>query len=303
MVSENIKAQEIKRLTAPLTFKEDKAYDCEGNVIGCFETLSEVKFIVEPRPGILSDDEILQYAPQSKAASKIRLKMGSGNFNDILTVNEAMPALLGLYYVILISIAIPVNYGGNKLYMFILLVLVVLPLVYLYRAFNINSYIKREKPKKEKAPEVEVSKKETVVSEPTIQPKVVESHKNYAWEAEELKAIYDSKETIVKDLIAKRFEPPQITYDRFMSSIDSCHKLFYSQADAVVNITKLATDDTPRVRNELDNKMDAMIKIINQVEDLTNELVININSDEKSKEEVNILIDDMDNLIESVKEY
>lgn len=303
MVSENIKAQEIKRLTTPLTFKEDKAYDCEGNIISCFETLSEVKFIVEPRPGILSDDEILQYAPQSKAASKIRLKMGSGNFNDILTVNEFMPSLFGLYYVILISIAIPINYGGNKIFMFIILLLVVLPLIYLYRAFNINAYIKREKPKKESAPKVEVPKKESVATEPIPQQKVVESLKNYAWEAEELKSIYDSKEAIVKDLIAKRFEPPQITYDRFMSSIDSCHKLFYSQADSIINITRLATDDTPRVRNELDSKRDAMIKIINQVEDLTNELVININSDEKSKDEVNILIDDMDNLIESVKEY
>ena len=210
---------------------------------------------------------------------------------------------MGLYYVVLISIAIPVGYGGNKVLMFVLLLMVVLPLLYLYRAFNIKAYLKKEKPKKEKAPEVEVPKNNTAASEPIVQPKVVESLKNYAWEAEELTAIYDSKETIVKDLIAKRFEPPQITYDRFMSSIDSCHKLFYKQADAVVNITKLATDDTPRVRKELDNKMEAMIKIINQVEDLTNELVININSDEKSEGDVKILIDDMDNLIESVKEY
>ena len=38
-------------------------------------------------------------------------------------------------------------------------------------------------------------------------------------------------------------------------------------------------------------------------EDLTNELVINISSDEKSGDDVKTLIDDMENLIDSVKEY
>ena len=46
-----------------------------------------------------------------------------------------------------------------------------------------------------------------------------------------------------------------------------------------------------------------MKAIINQIEDLTNELVINISSDEESTEEVKNLIDEMENLIDSVKEY
>lgn len=38
---------------------------------------------VEPRPGILSDDEILKYAPKSKAAKKIRKKRKKGLFNRL----------------------------------------------------------------------------------------------------------------------------------------------------------------------------------------------------------------------------
>lgn len=46
-----------------------------------------------------------------------------------------------------------------------------------------------------------------------------------------------------------------------------------------------------------------MKRIINQIEDLTNELVINISSDENSKDDVDDLLDDMEILIDSVKEY
>ena len=304
MVNENIKAQEIRRLTTPLTFKNSKAYDCEGNVINCVETVSETKYIIEPRPGILSDDEILQYAPQSKAASEIRLNMGSGNFHDILLVHNSLPWLLGLYYVVLICIAIPVNHSGNQVNMFIVLLLVVLPLLYLYRVFNVRSYIGKGKHEKVKTPKKEPSSaKPAEKAEPAYEEKPVEALQKYSVEARNLKAIYDAKEDVVKDLIEKRFEPPQITYDRFMSSIASCHKLFYKQYDTVENITKLAADDSPRVRGELESKMEAMKKIIDQIEDLTNELVINISSDNQSNKDVQILIEDMDNLIESVKEY
>jgi hypothetical protein len=43
MTSKITKAQEIKRLTTPLTFKQSRAHDCEGNLISCVETLSDVK--------------------------------------------------------------------------------------------------------------------------------------------------------------------------------------------------------------------------------------------------------------------
>ena len=45
------------------------------------------RHVLEPKPGILSDDEILIYAPESKEASKIRLKRGIGTQSDKTAVN------------------------------------------------------------------------------------------------------------------------------------------------------------------------------------------------------------------------
>ena len=97
--------------------------------------------------------------------------------------------------------------------------------------------------------------------------------------------------------------PPQLTYDKFISIIDSSHKLFYKQVDSATNIINLAAEDTPRVRNEIQAKIDAMHTIIDQIEKLTNELVINISNESDSDEDVKNLLDDMENLIGSVKEY
>ena len=115
--------------------------------------------------------------------------------------------------------------------------------------------------------------------------------------------LFDVKEEVVKDLIKKCFTPPQLTYDRFMSVIESSHKLFYAQSDSALNIINLAAEDTPRIEGELESKINNMKTIINQIEDLTNELVINLNSNDEKTEEVKNLLDEMENLISSVKEY
>ena len=125
-----------------MTIKDFKAYDSEGNLLKCSETLSDVRFIVEPQQNILNDNEILQYAPQSKSASKIRLKRGFGNIQDILLVHESLPWILGLFYVVLICIAIPVTFSKNIVGMYIILVLVIFPLLYLYYIFNHKRYEK-----------------------------------------------------------------------------------------------------------------------------------------------------------------
>ena len=299
MSNETPKSNEIKRLTTPLTIKDFKAYDSEGNLLKCSETLSDVRFIVEPKQNILNDNEILQYAPQSKSASQIRLKRGFGNIQDILLVHESLPWILGLFYVVLICIAVPVTFSKNIVGMYLILVLVILPLLYLYYIFNLKGHEKDTVKK-----QVKKSKVETPVSTTADEKSSgLDSFKRYEKEISNLKVLFNVKEKVVRELIEKRFEPPQITYDKFMSSIDNCHKLFYAQSDAASNIIDLAVEDTPRVQDEIEGKIDAMKKIIDQIEDLTNELVINISSSGESTDEVKNLLDDMENLIESVKDY
>lgn len=300
MSIETPKSSEIKRLTTPLTIKDFKAYDSSGNMLKCCETLSDVRFTIEPKEGILSDDEILQYSPLSKSASKIRLKKGFGDFQDVLLVHESLPWALAFYYVLLICIAVPISYSKIVIGMYMTLILFILPLVYLYFVFNLKRYSKVQNKKREKTSE---KIEEVHVETEDHKDDGVESLKHYEKEINNLKVVFDVKEEVVRDLIEKRFEPPQITYDKFMAAIDSCRKLFDSQSDSALSIIRLAADDTPRVQNEIKGKIDAMKTIINQIEDLTNELVINISSSENSDAEVKNLLDDMENLIGSVKDY
>lgn len=300
MPIENSKASEIKRLATPLTFKNSKAYDSEGNVIKCIETINDVRYIIEPREGILTEDEILQYAPKSKAASKIRLKRGLGNNNDVLLVHESLPWILGIFYMILICIAVPVFFSGNRLVMLLLLVLFIVPLIYLYRIFNLNAY--QNTGKRRFIPKSK--REETVVQEePVVEDIGVESLKRYEKKVNNLKVVFEVKEEVVRDLIEKRFAPPQLTYDKFINIVDSAHKLFYRQADAASSIINLAAEDTPRVQDEIESKIGSMNTIIDQIERLTNELVINISNETGASEDVANLLDDMENLIDSVKDY
>lgn len=301
MTIDNSKTIEIKRLNTPLTIKDSKAYDHEGKLLNCIETISDVRFVVEPKENVLTDDEVLQYAPDSKAASKIRLKRGFGDTKDVLLIHESLPWVLGFFYVVMLSIAVPVFYKGNKLFMLIILILMIIPLIYSYFVFNLNRYAKIEnksqstKKQADGEPKVEVKE--------TVEDTGLGSLKKYEKEVNNLNVLFDVKEKAVRDLIKKRFEPPQITYDKFISMVDSSHKLFYAQSEGAMNIIHFAAEDTPRIESEIQNKIDVMKRIIDLIEDLTNELVININDDDKLKDDVDNLLDDMENLIGSVKEY
>lgn len=129
------------------------------------------------------------------------------------------------------------------------------------------------------------------------------SLKRYEDEVKSLKAEYDAKEKVVINLIEKSFAPPQITYDKFMDSVNNCSKVFNNQSDSALSIIRLTTRETPRIDTELENKITNMKTIISHVDDLTNELIINLSSDNKSNADVENLFDDMKDLIDSVKKY
>jgi len=168
------KSNEIKRLTTPLKIKEFKAYDNEGELLKCSETLSDVRFMIEPKENILNDNEIIQYAPQSKSASKIRLKNGIKNLQDILLIHESLIWALGLYYVILISISIPVLYFKNMIGIYLVLALIISPVIYLYYIINLKNYTKIKAKKENK----KIKQKKTTEQTSTEEIQEVESLKN-----------------------------------------------------------------------------------------------------------------------------
>ena len=184
MTGENTKAREIKRLTTPLTINDSKAYDSEGRIVKCVETLSDVRYVMEPKEGILTDDEIMRYAPDSKAATRIRLKRGFGKMEDVLLVHESLPWIFGLYYIILISIALPMIAVKNTIILIVLLILFILPLVYSYYIFNLKSYKTKSRLPKRETPKV--SKQTEIAKEKEI-PTKLSSLKEYE---DEVKRIF-----------------------------------------------------------------------------------------------------------------
>ena len=201
---------------------------------------------------------------------------------------------MGLIYVILICSAVPVFYSGNKFIMLILLVVFIIPLIYLYIVFNSKKYIERK---------TKLNKNVQSKNTKSDDDECIESFKDYKKEINDLKVLFEVKDGVVRDLIEKRFEPPQITYDKFISIVDKSQKLFNTQHETALSIINLTIEDTPRIREEIDNRIYAMKTIIDHIDKLTNELVININEDDNTEEEVKNLLSDMKSLIDSVKEY
>ncbi|WP_295722150.1 hypothetical protein [uncultured Methanobrevibacter sp.] len=312
MSNEDLKSQEIRRLTTPLTIRNNKVYDDKGKLLKCVETVSDVRFIIEPDNSLLTDNEILQYAPESKSAAKIRLKRGKGDYADVLLIYESVPWAVTFYYVVILSLSVLVGFYGDLFIKVILLILFIFPLLILYHIFNLNRYIGKSGSTQNKSSGNTSSKTSNINEDPDlgninmgksdVEDGPLNSLQSFRKEAYNLKVLFDVKENSVKDLIEKKFDPPQITYDKFITLVDNSHFVFYKQYDAIIDITQFASEDNEDVRKELNLKLQNMKDIINYIEELTNELVLNIN-DDNSNEEVKELLEEMENLVDSVKEY
>ena len=68
-------------------------------------------------------------------------------------------------------------------------------------------------------------------------------------------------------------------------------------------MTMIELDDeySPRIAGEIESKISILKSIIDKLDDLSEELILNENL--SKKEDVDELIDDMDSLIDSVKQY
>lgn len=154
-----------------------------------------------------------------------------------------------------------------------------------------------QKPKPQITPKSEEKKPEV-----QVKPEIVEEeHKfsKYQSQLDDLRKDYDVKEKHLRDLIAKRFEPPQLTYSKFMSSVDNCTNIFNSQADSIQSMIEWASEDSKKIDDEINSKLGTLNSLIGKIEDLSNELVLNMDKSEDTKN----LLEDMDDLIESVDDY
>ena len=160
---------------------------------------------------------------------------------------------------------------------------------------NHSNHIQSEKPK-------EVKKQEELESTaPAVEKTLIPQFENYKAKVNQLRAEFDAKDDVARELIEKRFQPPQMTYTRFISLVDKSKKMFDREADSALTILNLATEDSPRVDTEIKLKIHIMKSIISKIDDLTNELVLTMDSSDDG--DVDALIDDMEEGIGSLKNY
>ena len=133
------------------------------------------------------------------------------------------------------------------------------------------------------------------------------STQNYSYykkQVEDLKKTYETKEEKVLELLEKKFPNGQMSYDRFRGEVDVCRVNFFKEADAAENMIDLSDEYSEKIADALKEKIKTLQSIVAKMNDLQSELIISIsNGDDGSDEEIDNLIKEMNELIDSVKDY
>lgn len=228
----------------------------------------------EPIKGILTDDEILKYAGNSVSASRIRLKRGEGTFQDKENIHGDMLFVIEIFcWMVVMPCTGIVAFGMD---VFIAKILFILFFILL---FGYPLYVLVVKDYTEPQYKQTLDERETINNE-----------KGSA--NDDLLLLFESKEKITREMIEKRFPAPQMTNSKFNGVLDKCREIVESQIEILNALTP-----TEKTKYEIDSRKKLIKQIIGKLDDLTNELIL---SEETSLEEV---IEDMDNLINSVKDY
>lgn len=83
--------------------------------------------------------------------------------------------------------------------------------------------------------------------------------------------------------------------------MDKCTKLFNDQINAIETIINLATKDSIELDNEIEERINISKSIIDKIDLLSNELALNIGKSKSNDEDINNLFEEMECLIDSVK--
>lgn len=256
----------------------------------------------EPVKGILTDDEILKYAGESKYASEIRLKRGIGTFKDKRKVHDEIEIIWCMFPFPIGIVLGGFALSGILIAQILFVGFIIFFSIYTIYYFYLKDYTKENLDAHEN--HIEESTKISPGDIPIENNPSLKSFNIYKTQIKDLKNLYDVKEKIAKELIGKRFTPPQITYDKFISAVDNCTDLFNNQVEVISNMINLASEHTPKIDYEIETRINILKSIIEKIDSLTNELVVNIGQSQSEEDEtVKNLLEDMENLIGSIKDY
>ena len=120
---------------------------------------------------------------------------------------------------------------------------------------------------------------------------------------DDLEDEYDLKQKRAMELLNKLFDSNHLAYDKFASSINRSNQLFNNQLQVTKKIIEVDDDSNELVEKEIESKIKTLETFIDKMDDLINELVIQLSSNEKDNDDINNFFDEMDDLINSVKDY
>ena len=112
---------------------------------------------------------------------------------------------------------------------------------------------------------------------------------------------YNVKQKRASELVDKLFDPTHMSYSKFKNAITKSNQLFANQLAIARKMTELESSNL--IDGEIQKKIKTLNTFIDKMEDLINELVINLSSNKKDDDDINALFNDMDDLIDSVKNY
>ena len=131
-----------------------------------------------------------------------------------------------------------------------------------------------------------------------------QNYSYYKKQVEELKKTYETKEEKVLELLERKFPNGQMSYGRFRGEVDVCRVNFFKEAEAAENMINLSDEYSEKIADALKEKISTLQSIVAKMNDLQSELIISIsNGDDGSNEEIDNLIKEMNDLIDSVKDY
>lgn len=123
----------------------------------------------------------------------------------------------------------------------------------------------------------------------------------YESKVREIEKDYNSKQARATELVEKLFDPAHMSYSKFINAIKKSNQLFANQLKITQKMMELERSES--VNREIEIKIKTLETFVDKMEDLINELVIQLSSNEKDNEDINNLFKDMDDLIDSVKDY
>jgi len=135
------------------------------------------------------------------------------------------------------------------------------------------------------------------------QPQAVHIPSNYEGEVDKIAQEYDLKQTKANELLDKLFDPTHMSYQKFSAAINKSNGLFDNQLMVTKKMLELDDGNNPIVEREIKHKIGTLNAFVDKMEDLINELVIQLSSNKKDYDDINNLFNDMDDLIDSVKDY